>query len=43
MPEQKSTPVQATNAYEDFTGVSTSSFDNPYEALIAACNNDVVS
>ncbi|CAN9346808.1 unnamed protein product [Alternaria alternata] len=31
---------QAVNTFEDLTGVSTSSFSNPYDALIAACEDD---
>ena len=33
---------QAVNTFEDLTGVSTSSFGNPYDALIAACEDDPV-
>ncbi|CAN9474711.1 unnamed protein product [Alternaria alternata] len=33
---------QAVNTFEDLTGVSTSSFSNPYDALIAACEDDPV-
>ena len=34
---------QVANTFEDLTGVSTSSFSNPYDALIAACEDDPVS
>lgn len=33
----------AANVFEDLTGVSTSSFSNPYDALISACEEDPVS
>jgi hypothetical protein len=32
----------AGNTFEDLSGISTSTFSNPYEALIAACNDDTV-
>jgi hypothetical protein len=32
----------ASNPFEDFSGVSTSSFPNPYDALLEASNNDAV-
>lgn len=35
--------VNAANTFEDLTGISTSSFTNPYDALIAACEDDPVS
>lgn len=30
------------NTYEDFSGVAGGTFDNPYDALIAASQNDPV-
>ncbi|CAI6335507.1 unnamed protein product [Periconia digitata] len=34
--------AQTSNAFEDLSGVSTAAFENPYDALIAASNNDPV-
>ena len=34
--------VYPTNTFEDLSGVSTDQFDNPYDALIAASNDDPV-
>jgi vesicle-fusing ATPase len=42
MPEQTPVPVHASNAFEDLSGISTSAFSNPYDALIAACEEDPV-
>ncbi|KAL5120890.1 transport between ER and Golgi ATPase protein [Pleosporales sp. CAS-2024a] len=39
MSVQTPTSVQ-TNAFEDLSGISTSAFSNPYDALIAACRDD---
>lgn len=35
--------VDSRNKYEDLSGVDNSAFENPYEALLDACNNDPVS
>ncbi|RAR15377.1 AAA-domain-containing protein [Stemphylium lycopersici] len=40
MSSHASAPGKAANAFEDLTGISTSAFDNPYDALIAACEDD---
>ncbi|CAE6998455.1 hypothetical protein P3342_000825 [Pyrenophora teres f. teres] len=40
MSSQTSAPANAVNTFEDLTGISTSSFSNPYDALIAACGDD---
>jgi hypothetical protein len=32
----------ASNTFEDLSGICTSAFSNPYDALIAACNDDAV-
>ncbi|KAH6643749.1 P-loop containing nucleoside triphosphate hydrolase protein [Boeremia exigua] len=32
--------MSAPNVFEDLSGISTSSFSNPYQALIAACEDD---
>jgi vesicle-fusing ATPase len=42
MANQNATPVHASNAFEDLSGVSTSDFSNPYDALIAAAQDDPV-
>jgi hypothetical protein len=34
--------TKPNNAFEDLSGVSTSAFSNPYDALIAACEDDPV-
>ncbi|OAL01382.1 AAA-domain-containing protein [Phaeosphaeriaceae sp. SRC1lsM3a] len=33
-------PVHTNNTFEDLSGVSTAAFSNPYDALIAACEDD---
>ncbi|KAI8938822.1 hypothetical protein NX059_004684 [Plenodomus lindquistii] len=33
---------EVTNAFVDLSGISTSAFSNPYDALISACENDTV-
>jgi hypothetical protein len=33
----------ASNPFEDLSGISTSAFSNPYDALIHASNDNVVS
>jgi vesicle-fusing ATPase len=38
----KPVPVHADNTFEDLSGISTSAFSNPYDALIAACEDDPV-
>lgn len=35
-------PAPVSNVFEDLSGISTSAFSNPYDALIAACDNDPV-
>jgi vesicle-fusing ATPase len=42
MSEQKVVPVHMNNTFEDFSGISTSTFSNPYDALIAACEDNSV-
>jgi hypothetical protein len=32
----------ASNTFEDLSGISTSAFSNPYDALIVACDDDAV-
>ncbi|KAF9696826.1 hypothetical protein EKO04_005578 [Ascochyta lentis] len=32
--------MSSSNTFEDLSGISTSSFSNPYQALIAACEDD---
>jgi hypothetical protein len=32
----------ASNTFEDLSGISTSAFSNPYDALIVACDGDAV-
>ena len=34
--------TNASNAFEDLSGVSTAAFNNPYDALIAAVEDDPV-
>ncbi|RMZ69594.1 ureidoglycolate hydrolase [Pyrenophora seminiperda CCB06] len=40
MSSQTPVPANTANIFEDLTGISTSSFSNPYDALIAACDDD---
>ncbi|KAH7410247.1 P-loop containing nucleoside triphosphate hydrolase protein [Phaeosphaeria sp. MPI-PUGE-AT-0046c] len=40
MSTQKPDPGHTNNTFEDLSGVSTSAFSNPYDALIAACEDD---
>lgn len=42
MSGQTPTAANAANTFEDLTGISTSSFSNPYDALITACEDDPV-
>ena len=42
MAEHKPLPVHTNNIFEDLSGISTSSFSNPYDALIAASEDDSV-
>jgi hypothetical protein len=44
MPGQLTTcvPSQASNTFEDLSGISTDKFENPYDALLAACKDDPV-
>jgi len=42
MSSHASAPGKAANGFEDLTGISTSAFSNPYDALIAACEDDPV-
>ncbi|KAF2853894.1 AAA-domain-containing protein [Plenodomus tracheiphilus IPT5] len=37
MADHKATPAQANNIFVDLSGISTSAFSNPYDALISAC------
>jgi hypothetical protein len=41
MKAQMSDPKSA-NTFDDLTGISTSSFSNPYDALIASCEDNPV-
>jgi vesicle-fusing ATPase len=34
--------VDTNNTFEDLSGIATSAFSNPYDALIAACDDDAV-
>lgn len=38
----KAGPAHPLTTYEDFSGISTAEFKNPYDALIAASNDDIV-
>ncbi|KAH9861528.1 hypothetical protein J1614_011277 [Plenodomus biglobosus] len=40
MTDHKALPAQAQNAFVDLSGISTSAFSNPYDALISACEDD---
>lgn len=42
MASKTSMPDHVSNTYEDLSGVSTEKFSNPYDALIAACEDDAV-
>ena len=42
MSEQEPVPVHVNNTFEDLSGISTSAFSNPYDALIAASEDDPV-
>jgi vesicle-fusing ATPase len=42
MSDQKSDAIHTSNTFEDLSGISTSAFSNPYDALIAACEDDAV-
>lgn len=43
MSDTKVVPVHTNTTFEDLSGISTSSFSNPYDALISACADDPVS
>jgi hypothetical protein len=38
----KPLPLHTNTTFEDLSGISTSSFTNPYDALIAACEDEPV-
>ncbi|OAL52043.1 AAA-domain-containing protein [Pyrenochaeta sp. DS3sAY3a] len=40
MSDAKVVPVHTNTTFEDLSGISTSSFSNPYDALISACADD---
>ncbi|KAH7091263.1 RNA ligase/cyclic nucleotide phosphodiesterase [Paraphoma chrysanthemicola] len=40
MSAQPPNPVHTSNTFEDLSGISTSAFSNPYDALIAASEDD---
>lgn len=40
MTDSKISPSPANNAFVDLSGISTSAFSNPYDALISVCEND---
>jgi len=42
MPPHIPGSVDSLMKFEDLSGVSTSSFSNPYDALIEACEDDPV-
>jgi vesicle-fusing ATPase len=42
MSAKTSVPDRVNNTYEDLSGVSTKDYSNPYDALIAACEDDAV-
>lgn len=42
MSSNVSAPANQANTFEDLSGISTSAFSNPYDALIAACEDDPV-
>jgi hypothetical protein len=35
--------VDSKNKFEDLSGVDIAAYENPYDALIEACNNDPVT
>jgi vesicle-fusing ATPase len=39
-PVTMSNPSQTTNTFVDLSGISTDKFKNPYDALLATCEND---
>ncbi|CAO2654253.1 Nn.00g109860.m01.CDS01 [Neocucurbitaria sp. VM-36] len=41
MSDGKPVPVHTSTTFEDLSGVSTSAFSNPYDALISACEDDM--
>ena len=43
MERSQSTPLVVPDMYVDLSGVSSSSTENPYDALLQACNNDPVN
>jgi len=43
MTDSKNAPVQASNAFVDLSGISTSAFSNPYDAFISVCEDNPVS
>lgn len=42
MSNQTPHPAHTTNTFEDLSGISTSEFSNPYDALISACEDDTL-
>lgn len=42
MAAPKAGNASANNTFEDLSGISTAAFSNPYDALIAACEDDPV-
>lgn len=42
MSSQKPKPVHGGTTFEDLSGISTSEYSNPYDALIAVCEDDLV-
>ena len=43
MANSKSSDIKASNTFEDLSGIATSAFDNPYDALLSVCEDDPVS
>jgi hypothetical protein len=43
MPQTHPLSSDAGNNFEDLSGINSSAFSNPYDALIEACGNDPVS
>jgi hypothetical protein len=41
-PRDISGTTETQNKFEDLSGVNTSAYENPYDALIEACENDSV-
>lgn len=42
MPSILPNPTATSNKFEDLSGIDAAAYENPYDALIEACNNDPV-